>query len=181
MEIFEVSGSVVRPTAGILTIKPFKEIWETKGKEIAMQEFAYIEFMVSQKKNNPYKGYDESIKPKKITEGVIVIEDWQPCELVLEAIEWYEEWQTTASPSYQYYKANLNALRKTIRYLNHELNYSERNNAGMPVHKFNDVIRGIKDADQVLKSMNSLKVKVEEELYEASKTKGNKEINPYER
>ena len=28
MEIFEISGNVVRPTASILTVSPFKEIWE---------------------------------------------------------------------------------------------------------------------------------------------------------
>jgi hypothetical protein len=184
MEIFEISGHVVRPTPSILAVNVFGKIWnrdKSKSKSKAMQEFAYIEFMVSKKKDNPYKGYDESIKEEKIIEGVIKMEDWHPDELIQEAIGIYDEWQTEASPSIRYYNANLSALQKTIDYLNSGLDYEERNRSGMPVHKFNDVVRGIKEADQVLKSLTSLKTKVEEELYQASKTKGGKEINFYER
>ena len=182
MEIFEVSGNVVRPTPNILTISPFKEIWERdKDKNIAMQEFAFIEFMVSKKKNNPFKGYDESIKEEKIREAVIKEKKWKADKLIYEAIDKYYEWQYKASPTIRYYEANLSALNKTIQYLTNGLDYDERNRSGMPVHKFNDVVRGIKEADQVLKSLTSLKTKVEEELYEASKTVGGKDINPYER
>lgn len=184
MEIFEVNGNVVRPTANILTISPFKEIWKrdkSKTKNIAMQEFAFIEFMVSKKKSNPFKGYDDEIKEEKIKEKVIVEDKWEADELVIEGIEIYKKWQFEASPTIRYYEANLSALSKTINYLTDGLDYEERNRSGMPVHKFNDVVRGIKEADQVLKSLTSLRKKVEEELYEASKTVGNKEINPYER
>ena len=93
----------------------------------------------------------------------------------------YASWQSKASPTVRYYDANLEALQKTINYLNTGLDYEERNRSGMPVHKFTDVVRGMKEADQVLKSLTSLRTKVEEELYEASKTKGGKEINHYER
>ena len=184
MEIFEISGHVVRPTPSILAVGVFGEIWDrdkSKNKVVAMQEFAYIEFMVSNKKSNPYKGYDKSIKEKKIIEGVVKVENWNPDEVVKQALEVYDDWQKEASPSLRYYNANLSALQKTIDYLNGGLDYNERNRNGMPVHKFNDVVRGIKEADQVLKSLTSLKTKVEEELYQASKTKGGKEISPYER
>jgi hypothetical protein len=184
MEIFEVAGHIVRPTPSILMIIPFKDIWDrdkSKGKSLAMQEFAYIEFMVSKKKTNPYKGYEESIRESKIIEGVVTKKKWKPDIVVQQAIEVYSSWHSKASPTVRYYDANLQALQKTINYLNHGLDYAERNRSGMPVHKFNDVVRGIKEADQVLKSLTSLRKKVEEELYEASKTKGGKEINHYER
>ena len=184
MEIFEISGHVVRPTPSILAVNVFSKIWKrdkNKSKSKAMQEFAYIEFMVSKKKTNPYKGYEDSIKESKIIEGVIKDDGWRPDEFVKEAMELYDSWQVEASPTVRYYEANLSALQKTINYLNTGLDYEERNRSGMPVHKFNDVVRGIERADQVLKSLTALKTKVEEELYQASKTKGGKEINFYER
>lgn len=184
MEIFEITGHIVRPTSAILLIKPFKTLWSrdsTKGKVVAMQELAYIEFMVSKKKTNPYKGYEDSIREGKIIQGVIVKKGWKPDKVVKEAIDIYSDWQRQASPTVRYYNANLQALQKTINYLNVGLDYEERNRSGMPVHKFTDVVRGMKEADQVLKSLTSLRKKVEEELYEASKTKGGKEINHYER
>tara|TARA_R110002096_G_scaffold99981_4_gene221462 strand:- start:6946 stop:7500 length:555 start_codon:yes stop_codon:yes gene_type:complete len=184
MEIFEITGHIVRPTPTILLVKSFKKIWSrdsSKGKVVAMQELAYIEFMVSKKKTNPYKGYENSIREGKIIEGVISKKDWKPDKIVKEAIDMYASWQSKASPTVRYYDANLEALQKTINYLNTGLDYEERNRSGMPVHKFTDVVRGMKEADQVLKSLTSLRTKVEEELYEASKTKGGKEINHYER
>lgn len=184
MEVFEINGNVVRPTPEILLVKPFKKIWtrdNTKGKSVAMQEFAYIVFMSSKKKTNPYRGYNDEIKESKIIEGVIVEEDWKPDEIVLEAIAYREDWQLNASDTMRYFNANKQALEKTINYLENILDYKERNNAGMPIYKFTDTVRGMKEADQVLKSFVSLRTKVEEELYEASKTKGNKEINHYER
>ena len=121
MEIFEISGHVVRPTPSILAIKVFSKIWKrdkSKSKSKAMQEFAYIEFMISKKKTNPYKGYEDSIKESKIIEGVIKDEEWKPDASVLEAMELYDHWQIEASPTVKYYQANLQALQKTINYLN---------------------------------------------------------------
>ena len=65
MEIFEISGHIVRPTPSILAVNVFNTLWKrdkSKNKVTAMQEFAYIEFMTAQKKSKPYKGYDESRK-----------------------------------------------------------------------------------------------------------------------
>ena len=152
MDIFEISGNVVRPTPQILQVKIFKKIWErdkTEKKSTAMQEFAYVEFMVSEKKTNPYKGYSDEIREKKIREGVIHTEEWEPDILIDAAIEWYNEWQEEAAPSMRYYKANLSAVEKTIVYLQDGINYEERNKSGMPVHKFTDVVRGVREADGV--------------------------------
>ncbi len=39
MEVFEISGTIVRPTPEILMVKPFAEIWErdtSKNKSLAL-------------------------------------------------------------------------------------------------------------------------------------------------
>ena len=124
MEIFEINGNVVRPTAQALAVKCFKKLWtrdKTKDKSVALQEFAYVEFMTSKKKNNPYKGYDESIREKKIIQGVIVEEDWKPDEYVKACIEFWQDWQNNGSESIRYFNANVSALDKTINFLENEL------------------------------------------------------------
>ena len=45
MEIFIVEGLVVRPSAEILTISPFKDIWDndkSRNKGEAIKQFQYI-------------------------------------------------------------------------------------------------------------------------------------------
>ena len=51
----------------------------------------------------------------------------------------------------------------------------------MPVYKVTDVTKALTSLNGVMGSVTALKQKVEEELFEATKTKGGKEINPFER
>ena len=56
--LFQINGRAVFPNAETILISPFKDIWErdlSKNKENAIQEFAYIEFMTSMLKSNPYR------------------------------------------------------------------------------------------------------------------------------
>lgn len=184
MEILEIRNNVVQPTAEILMIDCFGKLWDRdkgKRKEVALQEFTYVAAMCSRAKSNPFREYDLEIKSEKIIQAIIKKKGWKPDNLVDNAIAWYEDWQANSSASLRYYQANLEALEKTIRFLTEDLDYTEKTNAGNPVYKFTDITRGIKEASNVLKSLNTLRTQVEEELYEASKTKGNKTINHYEK
>lgn len=184
MEILEIKNNVVQPTPEILMIKEFAAIWDrdkSKRKNKAIQEMSYVGAMCSRAKSNPFREYDEEIKSEKVIQAVIKEEGWQPDSVIEDAITWYKDWQQKASVSIRYYEANLQALEKTITFLTVELDYTEKTNAGNPVYKFTDVTRGIKEASNVLKSLNTLRKQVEEELYESAKTKGDKEINHYER
>jgi len=67
--LFTVTEKTVFPNAETLLISPFKDIWErdkTKQKIYALEELAYIEFMTSMKKSNPYRQYPETQKGKYV-------------------------------------------------------------------------------------------------------------------
>ena len=67
--LFSVEGKIVQPNTETLLVSPFKEIWardKSKGKENALEEFTYIEFMTSMLKSNPYKGYAPEVKEEVI-------------------------------------------------------------------------------------------------------------------
>ena len=60
--LFQVTDRAVFPNPETLLISPFKDIWErdeSTNKTVAIQEFAYIEFMTSMLKSNPYRQYPE--------------------------------------------------------------------------------------------------------------------------
>lgn len=183
VEIFEIDGSVVRPVKDILLIYPFNEIWnrdETKHKSIAINELAYIYYLVSPKKTNPYSGYSNDVKGKKIIEGLWKDSLWNPDELVKEGIQIYAKWLEEASPSMRYYNAVKSGVEQTINFFQN-IDFNERTDKGLPVYKISEVIPALRSANEVLKSMSDLQERVEQEVYESSKTKSGKEINVFER
>lgn len=183
VDIFEIHNSFVRPKLELLLIDPFKQIWERDNsvhKENAIREFSYIYFIVSPKKSNPYAGYDNKVRGQKIITGLWKDENWFPDKLVQEGIEIYKEWLGEASPSMRYFNAVKAGIEETINFFE-SIDFTERTDKGVPVYKIGEVIPALKAANEVLKSMSDLQERVEQEIYESSKTKANKEINPFER
>jgi len=92
--LFKIDGKLVFPTEEALLITPYKEIWErdtSKGKENAIKEFSYIEFMVSKLATNPYKGYSDDIRGKVIIKDTFKGIDWKPDKLIIDGIDRFEK------------------------------------------------------------------------------------------
>jgi hypothetical protein len=179
--LFVIEDKKVFPNPETLLISPFKEIWErdkSPNKEIALQEFTFIEFMTSHLKTNPYKGYSEDVKEVKIKEDVIKNSKWSPDKLILSAMKKIESFQKDASPTYTLYKDCLESKEKVQKFLTF-IDLSERTNSGGAVYKPKDIMDAVEKANSVAKSLSDLKKKVEEELFEATKTRANKEISPF--
>lgn len=179
--LFTIQGKTVFPNTETLLIYPFKEIWErdkSKEKRLALQELTFIEFMCSMKKSNPYKGYSEEVRKERLMAEIIVEKNWKPDKLVNDGITKLKEFQTNASATYSYFVAVKRGMENLKDFfLNVDL--GERNKSGMPVYKPTDITRAITDAEKTLSNLSALEKKVEEELFEETKTKGGKEISPF--
>lgn len=180
--LFQIQGKAVFPNPETLLISPFKEIWErdkSSKKEIAIQEFAFIEFMTSMLKSNPYREYPEDRKEEVIKKDIITEEDWKPDELIEKAMEKIKEWQTEGSISYTYWMSNKTAAEKMIDFFNNfditEVNPKTFN----PIYKPRDITSAIADAEKTLTTLNALKKKVDEEIFESNRVKAGKEISPF--
>lgn len=180
--LFQIEGKAVFPNAETLLISPFKEIWErdgSPGKEIAIQEFAYVEFMTSMLKSNPYREYQEEKKDAVIRQDIITVEGWQPDDFVLSAINKVVGWQEEGSLSYTYWMANKLAAEKMIDFFNN-FDFSDVNPKTLnPLYKPRDITSAIMDAEKTLTTLNTLKKKVDEEVFESSRNKGDKVISPF--
>ena len=185
MDLFRVQGNLVVPTEHALLVSPYKEIWErdpSKDKLRAKQEFAYIELNCSYKKSNPYKGLPDDTRKKKVGEVVFkeeyttFVED----ELITEGFKVYHELRLIAAPTLQYYLAAKGGAEKMIEWLDN-FNMSDVNpRNGMPLYKPREITSALKDSYEVMKTLNTMEEKVYEQLFESSKTIGNKEINHFE-
>ena len=181
--LFIVEDKVVKPTEETLLIYPFSEIWErdkSKDKSQAIKEFTYIEFMVSKKKTNPYTGYEPEARKKELGKLLFDNPNFEEDYLIVEGLAKLEKFQTEASSAYTFLLAAETAANKLKDFfLNFDLN--ERNTrTGMPLYKPKDISGAINDSEQNIRTLHNLKEKVEQELFEAVKTRSNRQINPFE-
>lgn len=189
---------------------PFCDIWArdtSEHKAVALAEIAFIEFMSSPKKTNPFYGYSDALpkpppppaegEPLQIADHTVIVlserakkiianrfkewPNWSPDNLVWEAIEQYKEFYYNASPNLAYYESNLKAAAK-VRDFFDTFDMGERNfKTGMPIYKAKEITDAIKNADEVMTKLSAMKAKVDEDIYEQSKSRKNRQINPFER
>lgn len=179
--LFTVENSIAIPNIETLLIPPFKDIWErdkSKNKDVAIKEFTFIELMSSKKKTNPYAGYSDDVRFEKLKEALFE-KNWEQDVLIEQALIKINEFQREASPTYSYYLSVIKAVEKMKDFFKN-VNINERNEKGIPIYKPGDITRALNDTDKVLQNINSMKERVEQELFEQTKTKNNKTINPFE-
>lgn len=183
--LFKREGAIVIPTVEALMIYPFSEIWErdteTPQKHLALQEFAYIEFMTSQLNENPYRDYPADRKVKAIIQGVFRDNtDWTPDPLVREGIEYMKKMQSEGSDDYDFLMSSLRARDKMKDFLD-EFDLNERANEGKGalLLKPKDITSALMDVERVTVSIMNTRKKVAEQVTESIKVKGQKEISPF--
>lgn len=180
--LFKIEGMAVMPNPETLLISPFKEIWErdkSKKKELAIKEFSYIEFMTSMLRSNPYREYPEDRKHKVILEAIFKEAKWKPDHLIYDAMAAIKELQEEGSLTYSFWmSAKIAAEKMKEFFIDFDIN--ERNErTGNPIYKPADISRALKDAETNLTTLTSLKKKVDEEIFELVRTRGDKEISPF--
>lgn len=180
--LFTVEGKKVVPHKETLLIYPYNEIWErdkSPGKELALREYSYIEFTMSMLKTNPYRGYSTIRKKEVLLNEIIKDESWVEDILIVEGMAKLKQFQTEASPTYSLYASALRAKDKLQNFLDN-FDINERNEkTNLPIYKPKEITSALLDIDKVVTSLATLSKKVEEELYEAVKTKGQKDISPF--
>ena len=179
--LFKIEGKKVFPNTETLLTPPFKEIWErdkSEDKWTAMKEFAYIEFMTSQLKSNPYKGYSDEIRDVKLREDIIQDTEWEPDFLIKLGMEKINLIQTEGSKSYSLLLSANKAVDSVKKFLD-DIDLTVTTDKGALVLKPKDVTGALADLDKVVTNLSNLKKKVEEDLFEVVKTRANKIISPF--
>lgn len=180
--LFTIENKIVRPHTETLLIPPFQEIWErdtTPNKEYAMEDFKYMEFMTSVMKTNPYRGYEESIRRSKIIQDCIKRDEWMIDELIEEGMERIKEFQTDASLTYSYFMSVKTAAEKMKKFFNTFDMTALNPKSLMPLYKPREITSALNDTSKVLENLDKTQKKVEEEIFESTKKRGDKVISPF--
>lgn len=178
--LFKVEKKNITPNTETLLISPFKEIWErdkTKNKVSAYEDFAYIEFNASIKKTNPYAGYSESEKEKRVREDVITREKWKPDKKIKEGIKKLKQMQRDCSPTFNYYMSVKLAAEKMQDFFEN-FDFSDVNlKSGNPLYKPKEITSAMNDTAKTLQNLEELREKVDNELFENSKSVAGRSVS----
>jgi hypothetical protein len=180
--LFIIENKVVKPHTETLLISPFKEIWKrdkSSKKDRATAEFTYIEFMVSVKKSNPYRGYTAEERQKRLCRDVMGDANFKPDSLVKDGIATLSNFQDSASPTMNYFRSAQKAAYKTREFFD-TFDLSQVNpRTGALLYKPKDVTSTLIDTARVIQTLAELEEKVNNELYETSKIKGQKIVSVF--
>lgn len=182
--LFTVEAKIVKPNVETLLMYPFTEIWERDtltGKQHAIEDFTYIEFVASVQKTNPYSGYTEDQRRTKVKEQIIspTRTDWSEDELIQLGIAELIKFQKEASVTYNYYMSAKNAADRLQDFFNN-LDMNELNiKTGLPLYKPKDITSALNDTSKVLENLNTLRDKVDNEIFEEIKNRAQKVVSPF--
>lgn len=180
--LFNVEGRIVKPNVETLLISPFKDIWErdtTSTKDYAIEDFTYIEFMVSEVKANPFSGYHSNVRKDKVRTAIITRDDWEEDELIIAGMDELIKFQREASITYTYYMSARAAAEKMQDFFN-DFNMSDVNpKTLMPYYKPKEITSSLIDTSKVLENLNTLREKVNEEVFDEIKNRAKKVISPF--
>lgn len=184
MDLFELRNGFVIPSVHALMIEPFKSMWETDysdGKEMTLKEFAYIEFMCSPKKTNPYFGYtDMDMREKAVKKEVYKDENYHTNTDMLTGIWKYIELLKDESPSYGLLEDAIAGAEKTRKWCR-DFEPSEKTPNGALLLKPRDITAALNEIPNTVKKLEETRKQVISELNETSKTRKDREVNHFEK
>jgi len=179
--LFQVEKKRVMANTETLLIPPFKQIWErdeSNDKSDALEDFAFIEFMVSVRRTNPYSGYPKDKRREKIKEDIITRENWEEDELIKEGMKALDRMQREGSPTYNYYKSALLGAQKLQDFFeDFDLINDINPKNGNPLYKPRDITSALNDTAKILQNLEQLREKVDNEIYDTTKTKGGRKTS----
>jgi len=180
--LFIVEGRIVKPNVETLLVSPFKEIWErdeTSTKDHAIEDFSYMEFCTSELESNPFSGYNLDIRERKVREQIITRENWEEDEFILAGKASIIQFQKEASATYTYYMSARAAAEKMQDFFNTFDMGAVNFKTGALIYKPKEITSALIDTAKVLENLQTLKKKVDAELFDEIKNKAQKVISPF--
>jgi hypothetical protein len=185
MELFQlINNKYAYPSTHALLIEPFKSIWESdtsEGNLEAIKILTYVELLCSPKKSNPYFGIPEEQRPEAVKKQVWGDSppDAENATIIMDAVQTYKRLLNHSSPSFDLYDSAMAAAEKLKAQLKN-INFNERTKGGAMVIKPKDVTSALKEIPDVMKSMEQLRNKLNQDLVDEAKTRNDRDIGSYE-
>ena len=179
MRLITIEGDRIVPTPECLSIPEFHALWKrdrSKFKKKAIEELTYVTFLIDNTIHNPYRGYGEDMRSGLLKEDYFE-KDWEPDNLMLEAIDRYRSMQKTTS-SRLVGAAQIAADRLADYYAMVDFNLWDDN--GKPIYSAREVQSNLKDLSNTIKSLFALEEQLRKEQLDGNLSRGGFEIGEFE-
>lgn len=177
--MFDIVDGKVTINADDLAVPVFKKIYDadkSKDKTISFNQISYIVFMY--KWNSPYASLiDEETRDRVVKKDIFGDESYQLDQIVIDAIPRYKQFIHTFS--LQFLDQNMVGAKKLMQFYE-MINWDEVDRTGKFKYSARDLAANLKEAGNILKSLESLKEQVRKEELEISNIRGGNQINMYE-
>lgn len=180
MKIFDIEGNDIVLDPQVLGLPPFTELWnrdDSESKFRAYQEIKYVTFLCDISYDNKYRGYPEDEKIRVLKRDFFQDEQWEPDELVLEAIQKFKDFQHTVNS--RLLKAAFKAADKLVEYFEN-VDFSKVDHNGRPVYSADSLMNNLEKLARVTRSLKLLEDEVLREQAEATLARGGSEIGEFE-
>jgi len=177
--MFDIVNGKVTINADDLAIPVFKKIYDedtSEDKKMSFDVISYIVFMY--KWNSPYASLiDEDVRDKVIKKDVFGNENYQLTDLTKQAIDRYKQFIHTFS--LQFLDQNMLGAKKLMQFYE-MINWDDVDKTGKFKYSARDLAANLKEAGNIIKSLESLKDQVRKEELETANVRGGNQINMYE-
>lgn len=183
MNLFELNNYKLQIQPEAYALLPFKKLWDrdkTKDKKVAMEELAYIYFLVDY--TSDFSSIlEEEERKKEVIKSCISIQKWAPDKVVCEAIEFYKSRQDTiALRMLGDSKFGIEKLSAYIRNINFdELSVNPKTGEAIPKHDIKKFVDTIKQIPSVLAALNELEDTVKKEKEATKGLRGGRQKGMY--
>ena len=178
MKLLKYEGYKIVIEPEILTLKPFKKIWErdkSANKNKAISEIAFIYFMADPRSDYQYLT-DEKERKEAIKEGEGLSNKWEPDKVVLEALEFYNSFKPTSALLLEDTRFAVDKLRKLLR----EIDLEKIDSKGKPIYTLNSITATIKQIPMLVKDLDEAEKALASELKSVGKMRGSGEKTIFE-
>ena len=178
MKLFRYEGYKITISEEALVLTPFKRIWtrdRSANKNRAISELGFIYFMADPRSDYQYI-IDEESRKTSIKEGEGLPTDWEPDELVLEAMEFYKTFKPASALLLEDTRVAVDKLRTLLR----EIDLGAVDDKGKPIYTLNTITATIKQIPALVKDLNEAEAAIAKEISQSNKVRGAQEKSMYE-
>lgn len=176
MKLVSTEGYQLKVADEALLVKPIRKLYNqdrSASKEQFYKQMSYLYFMIDPRSTYSYI-LDEKERAREIIAQEGLEEDFIPSPLLKEAMEVYKK--HTITPSQELLNAALTAAHTVSTFLKKPDILEQEDDKGKPKYQISSITSALKNVEGIVQSLQNLQKKVESELTEQSKARGNQEL-----
>lgn len=176
MKLVSTEGYQLKVADEALLVKPIRKLYNqdrSASKEQFYKQMSYLYFMIDPRSTYSYI-LDEKERAREIIAQEGLEEDFTPSPLLKEAMVVYKK--HTITPSQELLNAALTAAHTVSTFLKKPDILEQEDDKGKPKYQISSITSALKNVEGIVQSLQNLQKKVESELTEQSKARGNQEL-----